>query len=160
SDIPNGLLKLDSDGLGQFYVAMIDGSQAKDQIDVPGSRGGNINLGVGYEATENELPLVAIDQSSSLPKDAFQKNGGFALVMTMDFDHATGTDKNDKNRKFELRLTAKGSVLGGMERIYYDSFDGKALKNVTRGGSLMGGKAPPNFAAEDKASGGSGSGGG
>jgi hypothetical protein len=138
SDIPAGSATLDTDGLGKFGVAMIDPKSAKVQLTLKGDQGKPIPLGQGIENDAQEIELLQLDSNKLQASDkAFQKNGGYALVVSYEFGLMRAQDTNDKKNEANLKdLTPLGSIVGGAEVIFYEGFNGTKLTGVARGQSL------------------------
>lgn len=139
SDIPQGSAALDGDGLGKYGVAMLDVKSAKTEITISGDKSGSkpILLGFGVENTAQEIDLKQLDgndlQSSN---KTFQASGGFALIMGYDWGGAKARDPNDKQNQGDLKKSTQGSIVGGIEVIYYGAYKGSKLTNVIRGQGL------------------------
>ena len=138
SDIPAGSATLDTDGLGKFGVAMIDPKSAKVQLTLKGDQGPPIPLGQGIENDAQEIELLQLDSNKLQASDkAFQKNGGYALVVSYEWTLVNVQDPNDKKNDANMKdLTPLGSIVGGAEVIFYEGFNGTKLTGVTRGQGL------------------------
>jgi hypothetical protein len=154
SDVPSGSNALDADGLGKFAVAMVDLAMAKTPIVLQGNRG-PITLGTGFEEDANEVDLKQLDGNDLQTKDKpFLKNGGYALLVSYDMhfrivekDPGGGADNNVQQDDVK---TSKGSLVDGVEVIWYASYDGKKLTGVRRGWQLQQELAKTDFWEQDK----------
>ena len=139
SDVLPGQSALGSE-LGMFYVAQLDRRSANEQITLD-ANGQPFPLGVGWEAGAASFALIGLDDSEQVPEDAFQQNGGYALLLAF----GSSATISVGGRTARLDRTTNGSLLGGTEVIYYGGFRNGILENVRRGAALNQ-DFPPNLA--------------
>src|SRR5262249_46618580 len=101
-------------------------------------------------ATEFELLQLDGNQLQSNLK-TFQKNGGYALVVSYDLSGTKARDPNDPTNQAPLSdRTGQGSIVGGVEVIWYAGFSGSKLTGVVRGQGLVNELAQTDFGKQNK----------
>ncbi|MSR47480.1 MAG: hypothetical protein EXS13_10545 [Planctomycetes bacterium] len=148
SDLPAGEVTLDSNGLGEFGVAMVSPAMGQANIEVavtnpgPPPLGGNnpsITLGRGFDSDATTILVSALD-GGKLPssKPPLSRNGGYAALVGYYFGTLTPNDptSRDEGGTLESTQSTTGSWIQGVEIIHYGAFDGAQLTKVVRGQSL------------------------
>jgi len=142
--IPTGQAEL-GEVVPPFTLAIVDPDEVETDalsVIIPNTAGASHQIGRGFEFdTIDSLPLLAVN-GGSLDSEAFQRNGGYAVVFS-DLNRTIqvrNPEQPNRTENIQFGLldsirpqTPEGSLVDGFEVIRYDTFDGSELRGVTRG---------------------------